>query len=129
MKINFDSMKPVYVQIAETVEDDIMSGSLTEGGTAHSQLTLSRALCVNPATAAKGINLLVAKGILEKQRGNMMVITPGSTERLIKERRGKKFKELIAEIVSEAGKVNLTENDVLGEIRKHYQSLEGKQDE
>ena len=125
MKINFDSLKPVYVQIAEAVEDDIISGRLAEGGAAYSQLIIARELNVNPATAAKGINVLVAKGILEKQRGASMVVAKGARERLLFERREKKFGELIADLVSEAEKLKLSENDVLTEIKKYYETKEG----
>ena len=129
MKINFDSLIPVYMQIAEAIEDDIISGSLTEGGAAYSQLVIARELGVNPATAAKGINVLVAKGILEKQRGSSMVVAYGAMERLVQERRDKNFDELIANLVSEATKLKLTESDVIAEVRKYYERMEGKHDE
>ena len=127
MKIDFNSLKPVYIQIAEAVEDDIINGSLLEGGAAYSQLIIAKELSVNPATAAKGINVLVAKGILEKQRGTSMVVAIGALEQLLKERREKKFGELIASLVSEAQKINISESEVIAEINKYYQSLEGQQ--
>ena len=129
MKISFDSLIPVYVQIAEAIEDDIISGRLREGGPAYSQLTIARELNVNPATAAKGINVLVSKGILEKQRGASMVVAAGAPERLLKERHDKGFRELIASLVSEAGKINLSEHDVIAEIAKYYRGLGDKHDE
>jgi DNA-binding transcriptional regulator YhcF (GntR family) len=128
MKINFDSLKPVYLQIAEAVEDDIINGSLTEGNSAYSQLILSRELNVNPATAAKGINVLVAKGILEKQRGASMVVAQGALERLLKERRENTFREILAALVSEAQKIKLSESEVITEIKKHYEGLEEHKD-
>jgi DNA-binding transcriptional regulator YhcF (GntR family) len=129
MKISFDSLIPVYVQIAEGIEDDIISGKLTEGGPAYSQLIIARELRVNPATAAKGINLLVSKGILEKQRGASMVVAAGVLDNLLKERRDKGFRDLIINLVTEAVKINITENEILNEIKKYYKSLEGKQDD
>ena len=51
-------MIPIYVQIADAIEDDILTGRIEEGGTCYSQVTLAKELRVNPATAAKGINLL-----------------------------------------------------------------------
>jgi len=120
MKISFDSLIPVYVQIAEAIEDDIISGKLAEGSAAYSQLIIARELSVNPATAAKGINVLVTKGILEKQRGSSMVVTTGALERLLKERRDKGFHELIVNLVSEAAKINLSETEVIAEIKQHY---------
>ena len=129
MKINFDSLKPVYLQIAEAVEDDIIGGSLREGSSAYSQLILSRELNVNPATAAKGINVLVAKGILEKQRGASMVVAQGALERLLKERRENTFKERLIDLVSEAQKIKLSEDEVIAEIKKYYEGLEESRDE
>jgi len=129
MKISFDSLKPAYIQIAEAIEDDIINGTLPEGSAAYSQLIIARELAVNPATAAKGINMLVSKGILEKQRGASMTVAYGALESLLKERREKHFKEMISNLIAEAGKINLTENEIINEIRKYYRSLEDKQDE
>ena len=124
MKINFEHLKPVYLQIAEAIEDQIINGNLTEGSPAYSQLILSRELNVNPATAAKGINVLVAKGILEKQRGASMVVARGALEHLLKERREDTFKELLMELVLEAQKIKLSEREVIAEIKKYYEGLE-----
>ena len=66
MRIDENSMVPIYVQIADGIEDDILTGRIEEGGACYSQVTLAKELRVNPATAAKGINLLVNRGILIK---------------------------------------------------------------
>lgn len=129
MKINFDSIKPVYIQIAEAIEDDIINGKLAEGSGAYSQLIIARELNVNPATAAKGINVLVTKGVLEKQRGYSMTVAHGALEQLLKERREKGFKELIMSLVLEADKIRLSESEVIEEIQKYYKSLGGDKDE
>ena len=129
MKINFDSLKPVYIQISEAIEDDIINGSLVEGGAAYSQLIIARELNVNPATAAKGINVLVSKGILEKQRGSSMVVAHGALERLLSERRETGVNEIILTLVSEAIKIGISESEVMDKIKNHYKSLEGKQNE
>ena len=127
MKINFDSLKPVYMQIAEAVEDEIIGGGLKEGGAAYSQLILARELGVNPATAAKGINVLVAKGILEKQRGSSMTVASGAARRLLDERKNSKFRELVENLVAEAEKIKLSESEVLAEVRKYFENRKGKQ--
>jgi len=123
MRISFDSLVPVYMQIAEAIEDDIISGRLPEGGAAYSQLIISRDVNVNPATAAKGINVLVSKGILEKQRGASMTVASGAVEKLLKERKDKGFRDLISGLVSEAVKIGLSEDDVIEEIREYYSHL------
>ena len=91
MRINFDSIKPIYVQVAEAIEDDIIIEKLKEGEAVYSQLILSRELSINPATAAKGINLLVQKGVLDKQRGLSMTVADGAKKRIIGEKLGKEF--------------------------------------
>jgi len=129
VKINFDSLKPVYIQISEAIEDDIIGGLLEEGSPAYSQLIIARELNVNPATAAKGINVLVSKGVLEKQRGSSMVVARGALERLLSERRETGVNEIILTLVSEAVKIGMSESEVVDKIKNHYKSLEGKQNE
>jgi len=126
MKISFDSLKPVYIQIAEAIEDDIISGKLDEGSAAYSQLIIARELSVNPATAAKGISMLVSKGILEKQRGASMIVAHGALDKLLKERREKGFRELVSTLISEARKINLSEEEIMAEIRKYCQGIYDK---
>ena len=80
MRIDENSMIPIYVQIADGIEDDILTGRIEEGGTCYSQVTLAKELRVNPATAAKGINLLVNRGILIKHRGQAMTVSENAIE-------------------------------------------------
>ncbi len=126
MKINFEDLKPVYLQIAEAIEDDILFGRLQEGQPAYSQLTISRELNVNPATAAKGINVLVQKGILEKQRGLSMVVAHGAATALLKEKKEEYFLNLINNLIHEAEKIKLSEEEVLEIIKGVYKNLEGR---
>lgn len=120
MKISFDSIKPVYLQIAEAIEDDIIYGKLKEGDASYSQLMIAKELNVNPATAGKGINVLVQKGILEKQRGLSMAVVKGALEMILLERRNQSFHELVEQLVQAAEKIHLSENEVIQLIQKYY---------
>jgi len=124
LKIDINSLNPIYVQIADAIEDDILSGTLLEGGNCYSQLVISKELTVNPATAAKGINLLVGRGILEKQRGQAMTVAPKAKEKIKYRRRDEVFGKMAAELVSAAQKLELSQNYVLETIKKCYE--EGK---
>jgi DNA-binding transcriptional regulator YhcF (GntR family) len=122
MRIDYGSVKPVYLQIAEAIEDEILSGVLAEGEQAYSQLVLARALGVNPATAAKGINVLVGKGILARRHGYAMAVAEGAAERLRGERLQNGFHALVGELMAEAAKLGLTQDDVINAIRgKHHE--------
>jgi DNA-binding transcriptional regulator YhcF (GntR family) len=120
VRIDYESIKPIYVQIAEAIEDDILSGRLIEGSPAYSQLVLAKELQVNPATAGKGINALVEKGILEKRRGRPMTVAMGAKEVLMTSRQGHGLQSLIDELVAEAHKINLSENEVAEMLRESF---------
>ena len=129
MRIDFNSIKPIYIQVAEAIEDDIVTGKLKEGEPVYSQLILSRELGINPATAAKGINQLVSKGILEKQRGLSMTVVTGATERLLKERRDTEIMDLAEKLVDAALKVGVTKETVIKEITRLFESSRENQRE
>lgn len=67
----------IYLQIAQMLEDDILRGVYREEEQVPSTNELSRVYHINPATAAKGLNLLSAEGILYKRRGIGMFVAPG----------------------------------------------------
>ena len=120
MKVDYDSIKPIYLQIAEAIEDDVLTGRLPEGSPAYSQLILSKELGVNPATAAKGINLLVQEGTLEKKRGQSMVVAEGARARLVASRQRNGLQSLITSLVAEANKIELPEKDVIAMLRDGF---------
>ena len=122
MQVDFDSIKPIYLQIAQAIEDDILLGILCEGQPSYSQLTLSKELGVNPATAAKGINLLVTEGILIKERGKSMIVAPGAKQRLINEKQKDDLSHLATELITEAQKIKLPKEAVIALIEQAYKN-------
>ncbi len=107
MKIELDSLKPIYLQIAEGIEDDILNGILAGDEQAYSQYQISKQFNVNPATAAKGINLLVSEGILYKKRGLGMHVSVDA-KGMIQEKRKKVFlTSILKELIIEARKLNI----------------------
>ena len=56
--------KSIYIQIKEMIENDILRNILLEEERVPSTNDLAKLYAINPATAAKGINLLVDKSIL-----------------------------------------------------------------
>ncbi len=58
MKPEFDTDKSIYLQIAESIEDDILQEMIEEETQVPSTNQLAVMYRINPATAAKGINML-----------------------------------------------------------------------
>ena len=77
----------IYLQIARMLEDDILRGVYREEEQVPSTNELARGYNINPATAAKGINLLVSDGILYKKRGIGMFVSPGAEETVKQKRK------------------------------------------
>ena len=84
MQINFESEKPIFVQLADWLSDSIISGAIKEGEQIPSTTEMSVSLKINPATALKGVNMLVDKGIIYKKRGLGMFVSEGAVEKLKK---------------------------------------------
>ena len=61
--------RPIFQQIAEQLEEAILSGAYPEESQVPSITEYSVQYRINPATALKGINLLVDAGLLYKKRG------------------------------------------------------------
>ena len=89
----FDESRPIFLQLAEMLEDGIISGAFPEEGQIPSITEYSAALKINPATALKGINLLVEEGLVYKKRGVGMFVASGAREKLLQKRREKCIQE------------------------------------
>ena len=74
----FDQDKPIYLQVREKIEDQIVNNQLHEGEQAPSTNQLVTFYKINHATVSKGVNQLVEEGILFKKRGIGMFVAEGS---------------------------------------------------
>jgi GntR family transcriptional regulator len=104
--------KALFLQIAESVEDSIIEGSLAEEAQAPSTNELAAFYRINPATAAKGIGLLVDKGVLIKRRGIGMFVAPGARALLLGERRTVFADRFLEPLLTEARKLGLDASDI-----------------
>ncbi|HEY9060010.1 MAG TPA: GntR family transcriptional regulator [Pseudobacteroides sp.] len=112
MKIDQGSIKPIYLQIAEGIEDDILNGLLTVDDQAYSQYQIARQFNINPATAAKGINLLVSEGILYKKRGLGMHVSENAMNIIQNKRKQNFLSSLLKEIIHEAQKLGISREEL-----------------
>jgi DNA-binding transcriptional regulator YhcF (GntR family) len=105
--IVFDEGTPLFVQIAEQIADDIVDGALAEGARVPSTNELAAFHRINPATAGKGINVLVDSGVVEKKRGLGMFVAPGARDRLRSERRARFAEQYVLPMLAEANRLDL----------------------
>ena len=100
--------RALFLQIAERVEDSVIEGSLAEESQAPSTNELASFYRINPATAGKGVNLLVDDGILYKKRGIGMFVAGGSRDRLVQKRRDEFQAEFVRPLLAEAEKLGIS---------------------
>lgn len=110
--------RPIFQQIAERIEDDIINDMVQEGERVPSTNEFAAHYQINPATAAKGINQLVEKGILFKKRGIGMFVADGAKGKLIQKRKDLFYESFILPLKSEAEKLNISVNDLKEMLEK-----------
>ena len=108
----------IYLQIAQMLEDDILRGVYREEEQVPSTNELARGYNINPATAAKGINLLVADGILYKRRGIGMFVAPGAEAAVRQKRKPAFYDGYIKPLVKEGTSLGVTEEELLAMVRR-----------
>ncbi|MGO1960743.1 MAG: GntR family transcriptional regulator [Yaniella sp.] len=117
-----DDGRPLFLQIAEKIEASILDGSLAEEDQAPSTNELSAFYRVNPATAGKGINLLVDRGILVKRRGLGTFVAPGA-QQIVRDERVEQFAQhYLDPLLTEARAIGLDTEAVLSMIRNRHAS-------
>lgn len=102
----------IYLQIAKMLEDGILRGIYPEETQVPSTNELARTLRINPATGAKGLNLLVEEGILYKRRGIGMFVAEGAVARIRAKRRDEFMEQYVKPMVAEARKLGLTAREL-----------------
>jgi DNA-binding transcriptional regulator YhcF (GntR family) len=112
-----DESRPIFQQIAEQIENDIISGVLPEETQVPSTNEFAAFHRINPATAGKGVNLLVDTGVLYKKRGIGMFVAEGARARLVAERREQFRTQYIQPLLTEAEKLGITPEQLTDMIR------------
>ena len=102
-----DEGTPLFAQIAERLAEEIADGGLAEGERVPSMNELAAFYRINPATAAKGINLLADDGLLEKRRGIGMFVAAGARRRLLAQRRERFAAQYVEPLVTEAARLGI----------------------
>ncbi|MCG5104944.1 GntR family transcriptional regulator [Oceanobacillus alkalisoli] len=118
MKHLLQEDKPIYLQVREQIEDQIINKQLQAGDQAPSTNQLVNFYKINHATVSKGINRLVEDGILFKKRGIGMFVAERAREQLLEKRRHMFVEDYIVTLVQEAKKLEITEEEILKFIKQ-----------
>ena len=109
--------KSIYLQIAEMIETDILRDILLEEERVPSTNELAKLYAINPATAAKGVNILVDEGVLYKKRGIGMFVSAGAKEAILSRRKNEFYDNYVKKLLEEAASIGLGKEVVIQLIR------------
>ncbi len=127
--LNTDGTKPIYVQIAEWLETEILNGNFEQDQKVHSQYQLAEIFNINPATAAKGLNILVDEKVLYKKRGLGMFVTRDAKEIILTKRKDHILNHLVTDLVVEAERLQVSDEELIQMIHFVSNKTRGKRDE
>ncbi|OLS39293.1 GntR family transcriptional regulator [Bacillus sp. MRMR6] len=118
MILNMDGTKPIYLQISEWLETEILNGNFESDQKIYSQYQLAEIFNINPATAAKGLNLLADEKVLYKKRGLGMFVSSDARMMILTRRKNQTLKRLVIEIVQESERLNVTRDELIQMIKE-----------
>ncbi|MEN2768969.1 GntR family transcriptional regulator [Ornithinibacillus xuwenensis] len=118
MLLNSDGSTPIYVQIAEWIENEILNGNLETDDKVFSQYKLADMFTINPATAAKGLNLLYEENILYNKRGLGKFVSSEAMKIILEKRKNQKLKGLLAEAAMEAERLQVSDEELVRMLKE-----------
>ena len=116
---------PLFAQVAERLAGEIADGGLAEGERVPSSNELAAFYRINPATAAKGINVLADDGLLEKRRGIGMFVATGARQRLLARRRAEFAERYVEPLLAEAARLGIGTGELIALIKESGNEREG----
>lgn len=96
-------------------------GSFATGEQIPSTTEISRDFQINPATVLKGMNILVADGLIQKKRGRGMFVLEDAQEKIRTKRKNEFFQDYILNMIVEAKNLGLDENAIISLVERGFE--------
>jgi len=110
--------KPIYLQVVDFIENEILEDRLVEEDQVPSTNDFARIYDINPATARKGLNILVDEKILYKKRGLGMFVEKDAKSKVRNKRKKDYFEDILPNTIKEAYRLDIPINEILEFIKK-----------
>ena len=115
--LNPHSGTPIYRQLMDQIRWMTAGNQLKPGDELPSVRELAVEHAVNAMTISKAYSLLEAEGILCRQRGKPMTVSPDPGRQSSKAARLEQLQELVDPLAMAARQLRLDEDDVIGAVR------------
>lgn len=118
MQLDLSGEKPIFMQFAEALENNILKGIFKEETQIPSTTEVAVTFKINPATANRGVNLLVDEGIIYKKRGVGMFVAPGAREKIAYKRKNAFYDGFIRPLLDEAEALKIGKAAIIDMIER-----------
>lgn len=118
MHIQLNNSTPIYLQIAEWLQHEIIADRLQADEKVYSQYQLAELFNINPATAGKGLTLLLEEQLLYKKRGLGMFVIADAKDKILRKRRNEILTKMAKDLVLEARRLLVSDEELLRLIQK-----------
>mgnify|MGYP002641718566 CR=1 FL=1 len=118
--MNFDQKTPIYQQLADSIRQDILTGSLPAETAIPSVRQISVEYGLNPQTVLNATQILIQEGLLEKRRGLGMFVQKSARKQLNLSASERFKNETIQALVQEAQMLSISRDDLIELIQSKY---------
>jgi DNA-binding transcriptional regulator YhcF (GntR family) len=122
MQLDNNSEKPIFQQFAEELENNILKGIFEEESQIPSTTEVAVKFKINPATANRGVNLLVEEGVIYKKRGVGMFVCTGAREKILNKRKDIFYENYVLPLLEESKNLNITKSEIMKMIERGIQN-------
>ena len=116
--MKFTENIPIYVQIANDIKDQIISGKLREGEKLHSIREYSVQYEVTALTMQRALGLLETEDVVHTKKGVGSFVNPGTTKAL----KAKMVEALVSEFITRITNMGLTYDEIISWIQQYKNS-------
>ena len=110
--MRFSNDKPIYIQMADRLCDEILSGVYQDDDRIPSVREYAVLLEVNTNTAVKAYEQLAREEVIYNKRGLGYFVTPGAKKQILKVRKQEFMKERLPELFRQMQLLGITLEDV-----------------
>ncbi len=123
--MEFQNGKSIFLQIADSITDKVVSGEFPAGEKIPSVRELASEMGVNPNTIMRTYSELQSMNIIDNQRGIGYFVNPDAQQIILKGRKEEFFSKILPEFLRQAAMLGITST----ELKKHIETLNGKSNE
>ncbi len=117
--MEFQNGKSIFLQIADTITDKVVSGEFPAGEKIPSVRELASEMGVNPNTIMRTYSELQAMNIIENQRGIGYFVNPQAQRIILQNKKKEFFNNILPEFLKQAALLGITAD----ELKKHLETL------